>query len=241
MNKREEVIAGLIETVSKKSQGFSAPPITTIGGYAMRAFVPFSRYTRDCDFVIPKENGWAIDVISRWFPEEVEIEAFEKHETYGYLRVMDILRIERKTARVSIDFMEGEVRGRTEEQVVLIDQKFIENRKSVRLNVGGKDIEMFVPDYTDFFILKVVSGRPSDIRDIAALVWKNGISDNLDKRVTEILPKPTVFGKMLKDSIIPDISDKRFVESWRGTFVTTEFDEKAKEDVLLKIKGLCSR
>lgn len=204
----------------------------------MRAFVPFSRYTRDCDFVIPKENGWAIDLISRWFPEEVKIEAFEKHETFGYLKVMDILRIQRKTARVSIDFMEGEVRGRTEEQVINIDQKFVENRKSVKLNVGGRDITMFVPDYVDFFILKMVSSRPSDVRDIAALVWKNGIPDNLDKRIREILPIPIVFGKMLKDNIIPDISDKRFVDSWRGTFVTTEFDEKAKEEVLLKIKGL---
>jgi hypothetical protein len=34
-----------------------------IGGYALRAFVPFSRSTRDCDFAMTKRDGWNIDRI----------------------------------------------------------------------------------------------------------------------------------------------------------------------------------
>lgn len=238
MQKREDVISGLIETVSRKSDGFTTPPITTIGGYALRAYIPFSRYTRDCDFVIPKITGWAIDSINKWFSGEMDVEAFEKHDTYGYLRVIHILKFGSKTARVSIDFMEGEIRGRTEGQVILIDKKFIDNRMSVKLRVGTTEIGLFAPDYTDYFILKAVSGRPSDVRDIAALVWKKGIPDNLNQRIKEILPKPAIFKKMLCESIIPDLSDKRFVESWRGTYIATEFDEDAKNDVLTKINSL---
>ena len=39
-------------------------------------------------------------------------------------------------------------------------------------------------------------------------------------------------------TIANDISDKRFLDSWKGTFVTTEFTEKTKEEVLKKLKKL---
>jgi hypothetical protein len=95
MNKREEIIAGFIETVSKNSDGFTRPPITTIGGYALRTYIPFSRYTRDCDFIIPKGKGWVLDAISKWFTGKMETETFEKHDTYGYLRLIHFLEIGR--------------------------------------------------------------------------------------------------------------------------------------------------
>ena len=47
MRKREELMAGLIRKVAKDSDSFTRPPLTMIGGYALRAFVPFARYTRD--------------------------------------------------------------------------------------------------------------------------------------------------------------------------------------------------
>jgi len=34
------------------------------------------------------------------------------------------------------------------------------------------------------------------------------------------------------------ISDKRFIGSWRGTFLTTEFDEENKNKVLRKLKTM---
>ena len=37
---------------------------------------------------------------------------------------------------------------------------------------------------------------------------------------------------------LTDISDKRFLNSWKGTFVTTEFTEETKEQVLKELQKL---
>ena len=236
MKRREEEIGKLIELLSQKSDGFTKPKIITIGGYALRAYVPFSRYTRDCDFVVKKENGWHLDKIKRWLPKDVSVETFQKENNHGFLRFIKLSKFDKKSMKISIDFMEGEVRGRTEEQVVLIDNAFTENSKGASIPIGEREIKIFVPSYTDYLILKMVSGRPSDVRDIAALIWKNGIPKDTKQRVKKILPYPTVLHRVLQDRVITDISDKRFVNSWRGTFVTTEFTEEDKNKVLRQIK-----
>jgi len=82
-----------------------------------------------------------------------------------------------------------------------------------------------------------VSGRRSDIRDIATLVWQKGIPENVKNRVKKILPYPQVFNENLKQ-VIADISDKRFTDSWRGTFISTDFNESAKQEVLEKLLEL---
>jgi hypothetical protein len=51
------------------------------------------------------------------------------------------------------------------------------------------------------------------------------------------LAYPGIMEKSLK-LIITDISDKRFLDSWRGTFVTKEFTEETKEHILKKLKKL---
>ncbi|MCW4017784.1 MAG: hypothetical protein NWF00_03770 [Candidatus Bathyarchaeota archaeon] len=38
--------------------------------------------------------------------------------------------------------------------------------------------------------------------------------------------------------IVSDIADRRFLDSLKGTFVTTEFTEKTKEEVLDKLRDL---
>lgn len=50
-----------------------------IGGYALRAFVSFSRYTRDCDFALRKENQWNIDKLKDIMSRGYSVEAFEKN------------------------------------------------------------------------------------------------------------------------------------------------------------------
>jgi uracil-DNA glycosylase len=65
MNLREEEIAELIEYLSMQTDRFENPKIVMIGGYALRAFTAFSRYTRDCDFVLKKMDGWNIDKIQK--------------------------------------------------------------------------------------------------------------------------------------------------------------------------------
>ena len=235
MQLREKEIGKLLEYISKKSEGFTKPKIITIGGYALRGHMPFSRYTRDCDFVLKKKNGWHLDSIKNWF-KDANLEAFHKDNSYGFLRFIKFLKVNRKTAKISLDFMEGEVRGRIKEAVVLIDDSFVQNSKKVKILVGEKEIDIFVPSYADYLIMKIVSGRRSDVRDIAALIWKNKIPIDIKKRAKEVLPYPEILIENIEQIIIPDISDERFINSWRGTFMTIDFTEDIKEEVLERLQ-----
>ncbi|MCD6244224.1 MAG: hypothetical protein J7J65_03185 [Candidatus Korarchaeota archaeon] len=50
MKRREREILKLLKMIAERTSSFSDPKLILIGGYALRAFVPFTRYTRDCDF-----------------------------------------------------------------------------------------------------------------------------------------------------------------------------------------------
>jgi len=239
MNLREEEISRIIEQLSKQTDGFENPKIVLVGDYALRAFTSLSRYTRDCDFVLKKSDGWNLDKIKKLLPKDLSVEVFEKRGSYGFLRCIRLLKVDGRSAKISIDFIEEEeeVRGRMEEQVFFITEKFLQKTKKVKIPIAKKMIEIYVPDYTDYLILKIISARPSDIRDIATLIWKNGIPDDLEERAKNTLAHPEILEKNL-ELIITDISDKRFLDSWKGTFVTTEFTEKIKEQVLKELKRL---
>ncbi|MBS7612132.1 nucleotidyl transferase AbiEii/AbiGii toxin family protein [Candidatus Bathyarchaeota archaeon] len=215
---REEDIAKLIELLSEKSDGFENPKLILIGGYGLRAFIPFLRSTRDCDFALKKENRWYLDWIKKWLTNEVSIETCEKKDGSGYMRCIKLIKIGRKQVRVSLDFMEGEVTGRAEKDVVRVDERFISDSWKAKIRIGGREVEVRVPSYVDYFILKVVSGRASDARDIATLLWKNGMPKGLKERIREVMPHPEVFEEKLRKSILPIIEDKRFLHSWRGDF-----------------------
>jgi len=234
MNLREEEISKIIEQLSKRTGGFENPKIVLIGGYALRAFTSLSRYTRDCDFVLKKSDGWNLDKIQKLLPKDLTIDVFEKRDSYGFLRCIKLLKV---GAKISLDFMEGEVRGRTEDQIFFITEKFLQKTKKVKIPIAGKMTEICVPDYTDYLIMKLMSARPSDIRDIATLIWKNGVPDNLKEEAKKKLAHPEIMKKNLK-LIQKDISDKRFLDSWKGTFVTTEFTEKTREEVLKTLAKL---
>lgn len=234
MNLRELEIGRIIEHLSEQTDGFEKPKMVLIGGYALRAFTSLSRYTRDCDFALQKSEGWTIDQIQKMLAKEMSVEAFEKRDTYGFLRCIKLFK---PNVKISIDFMEGEVRGRSDEQIFCVTDKFLQKAKKVNITIADKTIEMYVPDYTDYLILKLMSARPSDIRDIATLVWKNGVPADLKGRAKKTLANPEIIENNTI-TIANDISDKRFLDSWKGTFVTTEFTEKTKEEVLKKLKKL---
>ena len=138
MNQREEEIGRLIEYFSKKTEGFENPKIVMIGGYALRAFTSLSRYTRDCDFVLKKIDGWDIDKIKKLLPKVLSTEVFEKRDSYGFLRCIRLLKVDGRSAKISVDFMEGEVRGRTDEQVFFITEKFLQKTKKVKIPLPKK-------------------------------------------------------------------------------------------------------
>lgn len=230
MNKRENEIAYMISYLSSKSKGFMKPKLIVIGGYALRAFIPFSRYSRDCDFALKA----GLHIIEKWVPENVSVETVEKKNGHAYMRWIKILRVGNKKAKLGLDFMEGQVRGR-ENEIFTIDDKFLSNSKEEKIKIGSTECQIFVPSYADFFLLKVMSARRSDTRDIAALVWKNGVPK--DVRLSA-LNDTTIFRRNLEEKIIPDIKNKLFLNSWKGTFITNEFKERDQKMVVKELKNL---
>lgn len=215
MKQREEGIAKLVALLSRKSASFSKPKMVVIGGYAMRAFVPLSRFSRDCDFAI----GRGLDRVKAWMPEDVRLEAFVRGKGFGFMRWSKVFGTGKKKAKLGVDFMEGQVRGR-EGEVFALDEPFLSEARRVRIPIAGETREVFVPSYADFFALKVMAARKSDIRDLAALVWKNGAPNRL---------RPSAFNdeailyRNLKEKVIPEIENRLFLDAWRGTFMTREF------------------
>lgn len=231
MRKREEEILKAIKHLSKETENFNKPEMMVIGGYALRAFIPFSRFTRDCDFAVRKKNGWNIDYIKGILPGGFSIEHEEKRGSYGFMRCIKFLRHDRSRIKVSIDFMEGEIRGREEKDAVIIDREMIERREFVDLTISGEKIRIPVPCYTDYFIMKVVSCRASDIRDVAAMVLERGVPESLNERLEEILPHPEVFGTKI-EMMISEIRKRTFLDSWRGIFGTRKYSERDKKRIL---------
>jgi len=112
MKRREEEILNSLLFLSKKTNDFTNPELILIGGYALRAFIPFSRFTRDCDFALMKKNGWNIDKIKEFLSKEYLVEEEQKRNNYGFLRCIKFVKYNKARVKVSIDFMEGEIRER---------------------------------------------------------------------------------------------------------------------------------
>jgi len=238
MRKREEELLKAVEQLSKKTNVFTNPKLILIGGYGLRAYIPFSRYTRDCDFIVKKKNGWNLDHLKKIVPKDYSVEIEEKRESYGFMRLIKFIKYDKIKVKVSLDFMEGEIRGRKPEEVVLIDEKMVEKSVLKTIQIADKNIKVRVPSYLDYFIIKVVSSRPSDIRDIASLIHANGIPKGLKERVKQILPHPEIFKIKVERKIIPEISKNTFLDSWRGIFATTKYTEKDRKNVIQQLQKL---
>ena len=145
MKRRQEEILNSLIFLSEKTKGFTDPGLIMIGGYALRAFIPFSRFTRDCDFVLIKRDGWNIDRMKGFLPEGYLVEEEQKRNDYGFLRCMKFVKHNRARVKVSIDFMEGEIRGREAKEVIKIDETMIRNRAFVSIPIAGKSIKLPSP------------------------------------------------------------------------------------------------
>lgn len=231
MEKREIEIGKVISYLSSKTGGFENPKLIVIGGYALRHYIPFSRYSRDCDFVLKK----GISELKRIKPGDMLLDAFEEGKGFGFMRWLKLIEVGGKKVKMGIDFMEGHVAGREGEGLV-IDDRFLDNSRRVSLKIGGQ-CGVFIPSYEDLLILKILSSRKSDIRDIAALVWKNGLPGNLTERAEEVMDLE-LMKDILKNKIIPEIKNRLFVHSFRGTFITEEFGMKDQKYVIDELEKL---
>ena len=235
MELRERKIAELVERVSEKSNGFKNPPVIMIGGYALRAFVPFSRYSRDCDFALARGKPWRIDKIEKWLSDS-SVEAKRKEAAFGFLRMLQSVKSGNRAVKISLDFMEGQVVDRSG-AAFEIDEKLISDSTRSMLRIGSRELEVRVPSYQDYFLLKLLAGRPSDVRDIAALIWQNGLPEvkELIARSKDAVTEPSILRAKL-ETVIADLSHPSFLDSWRGTFITETFTDKAKQKVLRALR-----
>lgn len=238
MKRREEEILKAVLHFSERAKGFTNPDLIVIGGYAIRAFIPFSRFTRDCDFALRKKDGWNIDGLKTILPDGYSIEEEEKRNSYGFLKCIKFVKHNKAKIKVSMDFMEGEIRGRKPEEIILIDKKMIKKRRFVSIPIADKPVRIAVPDYLDYFIMKVVSSRASDIRAIASLIHEEGIPSGLKGRVEQIVPHPEIFKVKIKVRIIPEIRKVTFLDSWKGIFGTRKFTKQDKQKILGQLKDL---
>ena len=237
MRRREEEILEALKHLSEKTNGFSKPRLLLIGGYALRAFIPLTRFTRDCDFVIKKEKGWAIDRLRVLLPEGFSVERLEKHGSYGFMRCVKLVRHDDARVKVFLDFMEGEIRGRGPKDVILVDDAMMKGTRAT-IPVAGEEVAILAPSYVDYFIMKVISARPSDVRDLASLVLERGLPLGLSERIRQILPYPEVFKSKLEGNIIPVVKRRTFIDSWRGIFGTTKYAEDDRRRVIESLETL---
>ena len=232
MKRREEEILNVMKHLSEKTDGFTNPKLILIGGYALRTFVPFSRFTRDCDFILRKKDGWDLETLKAVMVRGYDVEKEERHENYGFMKWTKFIPYNKIRVKVSLDFMEGEIRGRQAEEVIIIDENMIENSRFVSISIADESVSIAVPSYLDYFIMKVVSSRASDIRDIASLVHENGIPSGLKERTRKILPYPGVLMSKLEHRIIPELEKPTFLDSWKGIFAATMYTENEKQKVI---------
>jgi hypothetical protein len=238
MKRREEELLKAIRGLSEKTEGFTNPKLALIGGYALRAFIKFSRFTRDCDFIVKKENGWNLDRLKEGLSEGYSVEEERKLGNCGFMRWVKPIQHNETKVKVSLDFMEGEIRGRKAGEIILIDNAMVENSRSASITVADETINMPVPSYPDYFIMKVASSRALDIRDIASLIHENGVPSGLTDRINQILPYPQVFEEKVEERLIPEIRKATFLDSWRGIFATTQYSEEDKEKVIEQLEKI---
>lgn len=229
MKAREEEIGKLVLLLSEKSHGFTKPKLVVIGGYALRAHLPFSRYSRDCDFVL--NDG--LETIDKWRPKGIELETMQ--EDGRFMRWSKPFGEGKRKAHLGLDFMAGAVTNR-QGASFKIDDGFLRRAKETTLQIGEKACKVYAASYPDLFVLKVVSGRPSDVRDLAALVWKNGVPD-VEESLKSLNDEKFFYGN-LKEKIIPEMEHEFFLNSWRGMFVAQDFGEKDLRKVVLALSGI---
>lgn len=124
------------------------------------------------------------------------------------------------------------------EEIILIDEAMIKNSNFASIFIADENVSVVIPGYLDYFIMKVVSSRASDIRDIASLIHKKGVPKGLEERIKEILPYPRVFQSKIEQRIIPELRKATFSDSWKGIFATIRYTESDKEKIIEELRKL---
>jgi hypothetical protein len=198
---KENEIMGTIKAFLSGNLDF-----VVIGGYAVSAFR--HRFSIDADILIRREDRGK-------FGKILEERGYKKtiSKSLEDVYTSEFARYEKTNPRVSIDLMIGGVASRQTGASFGFD--FIFSNSDVRLIEGIENaVKARVPKREIQIIMKLHSGRLTDLRDVAALSW------NLDM---EIIRKHLFRGNLpvLKSTMkkLGSLSEEpNFVDSFKGVF-----------------------
>jgi hypothetical protein len=219
---REKEIFETLKKISKFN-------FVVIGGYAVNTYSLLPRFSVDCDIVVKnKEELKEIEETLLDFSYIVEENNRNKTSYYG-----DFLRLEKDIVngmKVSIDILINEVLDRQTNTAFSADWIF--DNSEIKLLKGKtitEELKLRIINIDALFVLKFVSHRLTDIRDIFM------IAPNIkDKRwVKQEISKKYDFDKLFF-VIKEKITAKQFNDSLQGVYgiINEKVFEKHKKAIL---------
>ena len=197
---RERVILETLKKIPKKD-------VVLIGGYAVNAYVP-PRFSIDCDLVV-LDNLKKIKniLIKNGFEETIASDAPYKK----------FYRFERKDIKSAFDLLIDFVTDRS--TGIRIPAKMIKKYSKTRTTVGRANpirIRLRLANPEMLFIMKFLSCRKQDIRDIFMLSNLKLDVDFITKNLTRMTPEKIIKTRIQK--VEDMITKKTFRDSLQGPY-----------------------
>ncbi len=199
-----------------------------IGGYAVNVYA-LPRFSIDCDIVV--KNAKEANKIEKMLSllgyskgEESKVKTPYHGEFIRYEKTLE------KEFKVSFDIIIGTVVDRQTGAVLSADWVFEHSsKKELRGKVVADKIDVRVPHVEALIVMKLLSCRNTDMRDIFMMIDKVQNKDIIRKEVSE----RTDFNKQFK-KLKEKITSKEFKNNLQGVFglVQEKTFEKNKEKVL---------
>lgn len=197
----------IFETL-KKLKGLD---FIVIGGYAVNAYT-FPRFSIDCDIVVKdsedlmeieeklSELGYGESKNTLNVPYNGKFKRYEKEISKGFMVNMDILIGEVLDRQTKATFSAGWI----------FDNSSIKTLKGKTIS---EELKVRIVNIDALFVLKMISCRSTDIRDIFLLVSDIDDKEWVVKEVAKRCDFEDRLGKLIKE-----ISSKQFKDGLQGVF-----------------------
>lgn len=219
---REKEIFETLKKISKFN-------FVVIGGYAVNSYSPLPRFSVDCDIVIKDKSELnKIEGVLINMGYTVEENNKDKTSYYG-----DFLRLEKdigESMKVSIDILIKEVldrqTGATFSADWIFDNSEIKNLKGKTIT---EELKLKIINLDALFVLKFVSHRLTDIRDIFMLAPDIKNKEWVKKEISKKYDFDKLFLKIKEK-----ITSKQFKDSLQGVYgiINDKVFEKHKKAIL---------
>ena len=217
---RENAIFEILEKITNENLDF-----IIVGGYAVSAYK--HRFSVDADIIIKKEDKEKFkNILSKnKFSEKIVKEL-------NHIYSPEFIRYEKKDDFViNVDLLIDGIGSRATDASFSFDQ--LKDYSKKRKIIGSeKEIIVLVPNREMLIVLKLHSGRLTDIRDIVAL--SKDINFDIIKKFLWRGKKEIVKENIKK--VLSAINNKNFIDSFKGAFIEKKFDINMEE--IKKFKDL---